>query len=553
MYHKGVQKFGSEKAKAAVMKEMDQLRRRNCFCPVDVSTLTEEEKRKAQAMLMLLSEKSNGKIKGRGVYNGTPTREWFTKEDAASPTVSMESIFLCATVDAHEEHDVMTNDIPNAFIQAQLPRWKDGEECILLKITGVLIDFLLELAPEVYGPSVVFEDGKRVLYLQVLRGLYGMLTSALLWYRKFRSDLEGEGYEFNPYDPCVCNKMIDGKQHTVRFHVDDCKSSHVDPKVNDMFYDWLNRLYGHHGEVTVTRGPIHEYLGMTFDFYEKGIVKVDMIPYMNAMVDDFSEQIKDAAKTPAADDVFAEGTGATLPKEKKEEFHTFMAKGIFACKRCRPDIHTATTALCTRVSKPIESDWDKLVRLLKYINGTRNDKLILSADDLSIIKWHVDASFAVHLDFKSHTGAVMSYGRGMPISMSRKQKLNTHSSTEAELVGPDDAMTLILWTKYFMEAQGYAISRNELGQDNKSAILLENNGKRSSSERTRAINICYFFITDQIEKGNIVVEYYPTGDMVADFMSKPLQGKLFEKFKCRIMGYKSFIPAQQDDRSVLDG
>jgi hypothetical protein len=97
-------------------------------------------------------------------------------------------------------------------------------------------------------------------------------------------------------------------------------------------------------------------------------------------------------------------------------------------------------------------------------------------------------------------------------------------------------VNMILWTKLFLEEQGYNISQNILYQDNKSAILLEKNGKKSSSKRTRAINIRYFFLTDQSEKGNVQIEYCPTGEMIADYMTKPLQGQLFEKFKSLIMG-----------------
>jgi hypothetical protein len=134
------------------------------------------------------------------------------------------------------------------------------------------------------------------------------------------------------------------------------------------------------------------------------------------------------------------------------------------------------------VKQPNESDWQKLIRLMKYLNGTRDDKLILSADKLNVVKWYVDTSFAVHPDFKSHTGGVLTLGRGALTSLSKKQKLNTRSSTEAELVGADDASTLILWTKLFMEAQG-------------------------------------------------------TDDMIADYMTKPLQGAKFLKFKKLIMGH----------------
>ena len=174
--------------------------------------------------------------------------------------------------------------------------------------------------------------------------------------------------------------------------------------------------------------------------------------------------------------------------------------------------------------------------MLKFLNGTRNDVLRLSADDLRVVKWYVDVAFAVHPDFKSHTGGYMTFGKGAVQSLSRKQKLNTRSSTEAELVGADDASVLILWTKLFLEAQGYPIEKNILYQDNKSAILLEVNGKRSSSSRTRALNIRCFFMTDQVEKGNVSIEHCPTGEMIGDYMSKPLQGPLFHKFRKELMG-----------------
>jgi hypothetical protein len=535
---RGLKKFGESGALAAT-KEMDQLHRRNCFTPIDVATMTDEERRKSVDALMFLGQKRDKSIKGRMVYNGKPTREWLSRDDSTSPTAALESIMLTAIVDAKEGRDVMSCDIPNAFIQSELPEVAVGDERVIMKITGVLVNLLVNLSPEVYGPYVVSDKHRKVIYVQVLRGLYGMLVSALLWYTKFRGDLEEKGYEFNPYDSCVANKMIDKQRHTVRFHVDDLMCSHMDSKVNDDFVKWLNKLYGNHGKVAVTRGDIHDYLGMTFDFSVKGKVIIDMIDYMESMVDDFSTKFKpnETAPTPAPEDLFAEGEGEPLEKQRAEEFHTFVAKGLFACKRARPDIHPTIAVLCTRVKQPNEDDWKKLHRLMKYINGTRKDKLILAADNLHVIKWYVDAAFAVHPDFKSHTGGSMTYGQGTPMSMSRKQKLNTRSSTEAELVGPDDLSTLILWTRLFMMCQGYDIDKNILYQDNKSTILLEENGKKSSSKRTRALNIRYFFLTDQIAKGNLIVEYCPTTEMIADYFSKPLQGKLFQKFRRSIMGH----------------
>ncbi len=258
------------------------------------------------------------------VYNRKPTWEWLSKDDAASPTASLEAIMLTAVIDAKEGRDVMTADIPNAFIQAKLPDIKDGEDRVILKITGVLVDLLVQMAPEVYGPYVVLENGKRVLYLEVLRGLYGMLIAALLWYRLFSSNLMAIGFEVNPYDPCVMNRIKEDKQQSVRFHVDDLMSSTEVVKVNDNFLTWLNKKYGKHGEVKATRGKRHEYLGMTMDFATKGKVVIDMFDYIRNMLADSSVILKpdEVAPTPAEENLLTvKEDSPLLPKKQAEEYH----------------------------------------------------------------------------------------------------------------------------------------------------------------------------------------------------------------------------------------
>ena len=318
-----------------------------------------------------------------------------------------------------------------------------------------------------------------------------MLEAALLWYKKFRLELEQEGFKFNPYNPCVANRERSGSQHTVLFHVDDLKSSHKDPKVNNTFELWLQKNYDEHGKVVSHHGKVHEYLGMEIDYTIKGKVIFGMIKYVENMIEYFPKKLKstDVAKTPAGDGLFNLGQGGKLPVECTEKYHMMVAKGLFLCKCVRPDIQPTIAVLCTRVNDPNEADWKKLVRLMKYLNGTKKKRLHLSAGNLRCIKWWVDTSFTVHHDFKSYTGNTMPFedGEGVVQSISRKQKLNMKSSTDAELVGVNDASVMILWTKLFLEAQGYEIKKNTLYQDNKSAILSEENGKKSFS--TRALNI----------------------------------------------------------------
>jgi hypothetical protein len=138
---------------------------------------------------------------------------------------------------------------------------------------------------------------------------------------------------------------------------------------------------------------------------------------------------------------------------------------------------------------------------------------------------------------RGHTGGGLTFGLGYPISTSTKQKLNTRSSTESELVAVDDLMPSILWTRHFLESQGYGVKENIILQDNKSAILLETNGKASSTKRTKHISVRYFFVTDMIKKKKVSVEWCPTGDMIADFWTKPVQGAAFIKNRDLIMGH----------------
>jgi hypothetical protein len=124
------------------------------------------------------------------------------------------------------------------------------------------------------------------------------------------------------------------------------------------------------------------------------------------------------------------------------------------------------------------------------------------------------------------------------MSKSSKHKLNTKSSTEAELVGASDYLSYPIWAKKFLEAQGYPLKENVFYQDNMSTIRFEKNGRRSCGPNSRHIDIRYFFIKDRLESDGFEVKHCPTEQMLADFFTKPLQGSLFRKFREVIMGHK---------------
>jgi hypothetical protein len=445
MLQKGLKVFGN-KGHEALMKEIDQLHKRICFAPFKVKEMKPSKRKKAQMALMFLTEKRDKSVKGRMVYNGKPTREWLSWEDAASPTAALESTLNTGVIKVKEGRDVLTCNIPNTFIQADLLKKEPGEDRVMMKITGVLVDMLVDINPELCSPAAVLENCKKVIYVEVLKAIYGMLEAALLWYKTFRKDLKDIGFFFNPYNPCVGNKKFQGLQQTIVFHMDNLKLSHKSKSVNDKFEKWLNSMYGKHGKVTATRGQIHNYLWMELDYWKQGELKINMTKYVENMLNNFPVKLgkKDVAKMPARDNLFNLGTGAKLDTKRSENFHTFVAKGLFLCKRARPGIQQAILVLCTRVRDPNQADWEKLMRVMKYSNGTKEENLTLSADNLRVlIKWYVDTSFAVHPDFKSHTGAMMTLGKGaMQSIVARKQKMNVRSSTEGKLVAVDNAATI---------------------------------------------------------------------------------------------------------------
>ena len=535
-YHvnKGLKEFGV-RGTEAVLAELKQLHVRKVIVPRSVNELTQEEKHASLPYIMFLKEKRCGTVKGRGCADGRKQRLHTTKEDSSSPTVATEALFLSCVIDAKEGRDVATVDIPGAFMHA------DMDEKVHIRIEGEMAKLLAKLDPNVYRKFVAVENGKLVLYAELSKALYGTLRAALLFWRLLSKLLKSWGFVINPYDWCVANKMIDGKQCTILWHVDDLKISHVSADVVTRIIQQLDDRFGKEAPITVTRGKKHDYLGMELDFSKPGCVIISMFKYINTMLDELPTEFEGHAPTPAAENLFEvrpDEERTLLNKELSGIYHHFSAKLLFLSQRARPDVQPAVSFLTTRVKSPDEDDYKKLGRCMRYIRSSMDIPLTLEADSLHVIKWYVDSSYAVHPDMRSHTGAVLTFGKGAVYNKSRKQKLNTRSSTEAELVGTDDAMGQVLWTRYFMQAQGYDIHDNILFQDNQSSMRLEQNGRASSTKRTKHIDVRYFFIADRVASKEIRIVYCPTDEMWADFHTKPLQGYKFIYFRNLLLNCK---------------
>jgi hypothetical protein len=177
-----------------------------------------------------------------------------------------------------------------------------------------------------------------------------------------------------------------------------------------------------------------------------------------------------------------------------------------------------------------------------------NFGLTLRCNNLNQLTWYIDGPYAIHEDMKGQSGAVLMVGDNAVISRLNKQKVNTRSSTEAELIAVDDTLPTVQWAKSFMKDQGYDLDTT-IKEDNRSTILLMKNGRLSAGKQTKHLDIRYFYVRDLLERGIVSIEHCNTEDMVADFFTKPIQGKLFQILRDIILSHRDTSALQY--RSML--
>jgi hypothetical protein len=204
------------------------------------------------------------------------------------------------------------------------------EDFTLLKMEGEPVNIMCGVCKE-YKAFVRYKNGKKVLYLELLKALYGCVKLALLWYDLFSGTLEGMGFTLNPYDVCVANLTFDGKQCTIVWYVDDTKISHVDATVVTHVIGKIEKRFG---KMTVTRGKEHVFLGMNISFHENGTASIKMKEYIKEVIADFGEIVTQFTTTPAKKNLFEidEDSGA-LSVTDREIFHSVVAKLVYVSKR----------------------------------------------------------------------------------------------------------------------------------------------------------------------------------------------------------------------------
>jgi hypothetical protein len=269
-----------------------------------------------------------------------------------------------------------------------------------------------------------------------------------------------------------------------------------------------------------------------------GKVHVDMSSYTEKVLD-FYVKVLEPRRVPGKKGVFLVSKSlAAVNLDEKQRFHTVVAKLLYLAKRARPDIITVVSFLCTRVKAPTMEDVEKLEYLLGYLHRTKLRSIVLEPRKPLFVEAYINASFAMHMDRKSHSGVIVLVGGIGVLFTSRKQKCVSKSPTEAELIALSDNVSLV---ELFHEFLGFVLNQRicmpTVYQDNTSVISLVTIG--GGVVRTKHLRARMGLVKEAVVNNKLGLKHVLTSDMMADGLTKMLEGNGFDLFVDDVLGHKS--------------
>lgn len=383
-----------------------------------------------------------------------------------------------------------------------------------------------ELQETVYmklPPGCDYEDPSLVCHLQ--KGLYGLKQAANIWNKKLDSVLRKLGFKPSESDPCLYSKHNDdGTMSFIAVYVDDliivCKSE----KEHEAIFKNLNS----HFKVT-SLGDITHFLGIHVIRSQDG-VSLNQKAYIQKLLTRFGLQDAKSSKIPLDPGYIQSKEEETERLPNNHQFASLIGGLLYIAVNTRPDIAVAVSILGRKTSNPSQDDWNEAKRVLRYLKGTIDHRLVLGIDS-SQLEVFVDADWAGDSkDRKSTSGFLFRYAGGMIGWNARKQDNVTLSSTEAEYVAMADCCKELTWIlRLFNDLKIVTTLPVKINEDNQSCI--KQLSAPNINRRSKHIETKYHFIRQLKQDGIINPQYLPTEDMIADMMTKPLYGIKLSKFR----------------------
>lgn len=300
-------------------------------------------------------------------------------------------------------------------------------------------------------------------------------------------------------------------------------------KTDEEYTRILQDKYGNH---TTQKGDKLQYLGLHLNINkDAGAITLSQSAYTQDLLTQYG--VTKGAATPACSNLFAANEDDQIQCSPFEtsEYKSKGMKLMYLGTRTRSDILLSVSYLMTKAKAPTKKDMAALDRVFRYLYSTKDHGLTLQASSHQAYAW-ADASFGVHANGRSHTGMLISIGENngaIVLAKSKKQTAVSKSSTEAELLALNAVSEIIIWFRNFLNDIGFPQRSSTVYQDNKSTIMRTEGrvGKKGNMRHLNAVK--FHWLKEMVTQKNIHLEYMPTGEMIADILTKPLQGRQFHK------------------------
>jgi hypothetical protein len=469
------------------------------------------------------------KTKARLVGDGSK-QDKHMYELIASTTISLSIVFVLFNIASYYGCRLVSYDIKGAFLHAS---FTEDDEPTYLMVRKEVVDIWVKLDPT----ALPFVNTKGDLLLLLDKFVYGLKQSPLKFQQHLTGVLKLLGYVRSEYDDCLYTKIEGIHFSIISTHVDDILQVSNSDKMVDELHAGLDEAYG----TCQFNEQADSYLGMniTRDGNSK-IILVDHEGSIKKLVDEYLPGALPNVSTPHQDSLFEtmeeSGENFTLDVPSNRRYLSVVMSLMYIARLTRPDILLPVTYLASRSHYATVNDWEKLMRVLRYLKSTPKLGITINCTGLQL-HCHCDASFSTHGDGRSHTGFVIYLGDSLSYihAKSNKQKVGSTSSTDAEIIALVDSMKVVGWLKrVLMELDREPAEIAIIHQDNKSGMLMVTNQSKCSRSKHMLTKINY--AKDLINSCVMKVDYLSTHDMSADLLTKPLAGSLFRKHRNMIMG-----------------
>lgn len=445
-------------------------------------------------------------------------------QETSSPTVNLASLFLVLSIAAKRRMLKRTIDIAGAYLNADI----DSPEQMYLnkEVSQILVDDNPDLA------KFLGVDGK--ICVDLLKAQYGIGQSSSLWFKLLSKTLVELGYTATTMDPCVFYKTVGDKWSYLCLYVDDIAGAFDDQTDMDHLVKGLEDKFG---KVTGTCGDKLPFLGMQINTGVNGDIVVNQSAYLENLMRDFD--VSGTADYPFGGKFLDEDKNESGEEVTEHDYLSLAMSLMYLSTRTRPDILYPNIVLSGRTKTHLKSDYDKLYKILEYLNGTRDLSLVFRHEGELHLNGFVDASFNCHPDARGHTGFVIFpdlVGSSSVLSKSLKQKSVADSSAEAELIALHESVQHLLWVIRLAEELGFSQTGVPLHGDNQATLAMASKEQVTFKGRSKFINRKFFSVHQHVEDGTLKLVFVGTDDNIADFLTKAVMGGKFHRFRIDVMG-----------------